>query len=71
MGTPINPPISVRCPVCLEAGRGPHPMVLRTNRNNGSEFLGCSQFPECTYSTALPAWYELRKAGAEPLPGFE
>lgn len=62
--------IDVNCPACLDAGFGPRPMVIRTNRANGGEFLACSRFPECTHTEKIPAWVEMERAGAERLPGW-
>lgn len=35
------------CPDCGS------PLVVRTNRNNGSRFLGCSRYPSCRFSKPL------------------
>ena len=54
-----------RCPACGAA------MVLRENRTNRSEFLGCARWPDCKETAPLPASVEMRRAGAKPLPGME
>ena len=54
-----------RCPECGA------PMVIRRNRNTDGEFLGCSRFPDCTETRALPEDVKLRREGAQVLPGFE
>ncbi len=46
-------------------------MVVRQNRENGSRFMGCTNYPECTNTAPLPASAILRVQGAELLPGFE
>jgi ssDNA-binding Zn-finger/Zn-ribbon topoisomerase 1 len=51
------PKIAITCPKC--GGM----MVRRTNRSNGSEFLGCSRYPDCTYTQPLPEDIKLREAG--------
>lgn len=53
---------------CSECGR---PMVERTNRQNGSTFLGCSSYPDCTSTQDVPAYLHQLRAGAAPLPGME
>lgn len=63
--------IDINCPECLVSGFGPRPLVQRTNRSSGSEFLGCSRFPECQYTQKIPEWVLMRRAGAATLPGFE
>lgn len=62
--------IDIKCPDCLNSGFGPRLMVIRTNRANGSEFLGCSRFPECQHTQPLPEWIFMERAGAERLPGW-
>lgn len=62
--------IDIDCPECLDSGHGPRPMVLRTNRQNGSEFLGCPRYPECQHTEKLPEWVLMQRAGAERLPGW-
>ena len=57
--------VTVTCPAC--GG----PMVQRTNRQNGSEFLGCSRYPDCTETAKVPAWVHMKRAGAIELPGLE
>lgn len=54
--------------VCPECG---WPLVVRRNRHTDSEFLGCSQFPECRYTEGIPEWIRLVAQGAAQLPGFE
>ena len=58
--------ITLRCPECDAA-----PMVRRTNRENGSEFYGCPQWPACKGSREIPEYVRLREQGAPPLRGFE
>lgn len=45
------------CPNC---GRD---LIERTNTKNGSTFLGCSGYPDCTHSERLPESLKLRRAG--------
>jgi len=47
------------------------PMVERTNGANGSTFMGCTRYPECTQTAKVPAWLEVKRAGGIPLPGLE
>ena len=57
--------IDMRCPVCNQR------MVERTNRENGSTFLGCVGYPDCTETRAIPEYVKLRRAGHTPLPGMD
>ena len=52
------------CPDCAQ------PLVVRTNKAVGIDFLGCSQYPECRHTEPLPADIEARRQGALGLPGF-
>lgn len=38
------------CPLC---GAGSN-LVVRTNKSNGSQFLGCANWPECEYTEDIP-----------------
>ena len=62
--TPQKRDSAKNCPECGQ------PLTQRTNRNNGSEFLGCSDWPNCTYSEELPEDVLMRRQNAAQLPGF-
>lgn len=53
------------CPTCGAE------LMERTNRATQTTFLGCSRYPECTWTTPLPADVVMRRMGAETLPGFD
>jgi len=53
------------CPQCASE------LVVRVNRNTEHEFLGCSQWPECTHTEPMPEYIRLKRMGAAELPGFE
>lgn len=57
--------VELRCEVC---GR---PMVERQNRLNGSSFMGCAGYPECTNTAPVPAYVEMLRQGATLLPGMD
>ena len=61
----MTPDVSKTCPKCA-----PDRLVVRVNRETGHEFLGCSNWPGCTYTEPLPLDMQLRRQGATPLPGF-
>lgn len=55
--------IDVSRVMCRTCGK---PMVIRKNRLNGSSFLGCSGYPNCTFTRSMSAFMkeaaeELRK----------
>ncbi len=41
------------CPECKK-GR----LVVRQNRKTGSEFVGCSQFPNCRYTQSVDDYHK-------------
>lgn len=56
--------LTVTCPACHA------PMVERENRQNGSRFMGCTQYPTCMETAKVPAFLEVKRAGGIELPGF-
>lgn len=56
--------ITKPCPEC--GGR----LVVRVNRQNDTEFLGCASYPVCTHTEGVPEYLRLRKLGFAELPGF-
>ena len=63
MGTD-TPPIA--CPAC-HTGR----LVVRTNRQNDSQFLACDQYPDCKHTEPMREIYRMRAMGHPELPLFE
>jgi ssDNA-binding Zn-finger/Zn-ribbon topoisomerase 1 len=49
---------------CEECGA---PMVVRTNRNNGGQFLGCSAYPDCKTTRKIPESWIMQQDGQEKL----
>lgn len=58
------------CPDCRDEGRGAVKLVVRTNSENGTQFLGCPNFPMCRHSEPIPEDVKMEAAGATRLPGF-
>lgn len=58
-------PINTPCPSCAE------PLTPRTRKSDGKPFLGCTAFPDCTYTAPMPQDAMMRQAGADTLPGFD
>ena len=61
-GTSVN----VFCPKCVPSVK----LIVRTNRANGSQFLGCPNWPQCRHAQSLPEDLIMRLHGAVTLPGF-
>lgn len=57
--------ITKRCPEC--GGE----LLIRTNRQTDSQFIGCTGWPECTHTEPLPESLKMRLAGHPVLPGME
>ena len=56
---------TIECPQCGAR------LVVRTNSSNYSQFLGCSGYPDCKYTTCIPESWRLKALGAPMLPGME
>jgi ssDNA-binding Zn-finger/Zn-ribbon topoisomerase 1 len=65
MSQQTTPEITKACPDC---GRR---LVIRTNRDNGSQFIGCTGYPECNHTEGIPETLKMRLAGAPELPMFD
>ena len=53
----------VECPRCVPRVK----MVVRTNRANGGQFLGCPNWPECPETTDIPESWRMRALGQPEL----
>jgi ssDNA-binding Zn-finger/Zn-ribbon topoisomerase 1 len=61
-----TPTITKTCPECSGT------LVIRTNRKTGSEFLGCTGYPDrCTHSEPIPETLRMRLQGVPELPLFD
>jgi len=58
---PDGQEIERHCPKCGPAAK----LVIRTNRTNGSQFCGCPNWPDCTYTEEVPPAL-LAEAGGQP-----
>jgi ssDNA-binding Zn-finger/Zn-ribbon topoisomerase 1 len=54
---------------CPECGSGSK-LIVRTNSKDGSQFLGCPNYPGCRYTEPIPQDIRMILAGAQRLPGF-
>lgn len=48
-----------------------HPLVVRKNRETGEYFLGCSQYPKCSWTDEISTSLVMRLEGHPELPGME
>ena len=51
-----------KCPECTGD------LIVRRNRQNGSLFLGCTEWPECQRTEGLPKYYRIQLAGPPVVP---
>lgn len=51
----------VTCPDCKTK------LKVRTNRENGSQFLGCPNYPECRHTHPIPESWIMRAQGQAEL----
>lgn len=52
----------ITCPDC-----GSPILVVRTNNQNGGQFLGCPKWPECKHTQPIPEEWKMRAQGAREL----
>jgi len=56
-----NTESDILCPECTP----PRKLIVKTNRNNGNQFLGCPNYPDCNYTRGIPeAW--IMRANGQP-----
>jgi len=64
MNQPENVKVQRYCPKCGKI------MWLKKQKETGQLFVGCSQWPDCTYTEPLPEDQYLKAIRAPKLPGF-
>ena len=58
-----NPKIVMPCPEPHCKGT----LAIRTNRQTGEDFLGCSEYPECRFTRPLTEYLRMKRLGAPTL----
>ena len=53
--------------LCKHCQLSPPNLIVRTNRKTGGQFLGCPNFPECTYKEPIPESMYMQVLGQEQL----
>ena len=64
---PNNMPTHVFCPKCREDGRGFVTLIVKSNRHNDNQFLGCPQWPDCDHTEEITEEMRMRLHGAPTL----
>jgi len=54
------------CPNCQDSPK----LIVRTNRSNGNQFLGCPNWPECNFTRGIPEEWIMRAQGQQELFSF-
>lgn len=64
---PKNKPSTISCPNCLEMSRGDVKLIVRTNKENGTQFLGCPNYPACDFTQPIREETRMRLQGQKEL----
>ena len=54
-----NTESDILCPHC----NPPRKLIVKTNKQNDNQFLGCPNFPNCDYTRGIPETWKMRAAG--------
>ena len=54
-----NTETDIFCPHCVP----PRKLIVKTNRHNGGQFLGCPNYPQCNFTREIPEAWKMRAAG--------
>jgi ssDNA-binding Zn-finger/Zn-ribbon topoisomerase 1 len=55
---------TIVCPACQ---LNPPRLIVKTNRRNQGQFLGCPNWPECHHTQPIPEHMILQATGQQPL----
>lgn len=66
-GTQAGREMKIHCPQCASSGRGQVYLVVRTNRKTQTDFLGCPEWPECSYTAQMPEYVKMMASGQPTL----
>jgi ssDNA-binding Zn-finger/Zn-ribbon topoisomerase 1 len=58
-----NQEVEIYCPKCRPLVK----LIVKTNRHNGNQFLGCPNYPDCDYTRPIPEEIRMRQAGQAEL----
>ena len=58
-----NKPTDIPCPHCVPVVT----LIVKTNRINENQFLGCPNYPECNYTRGIPEAWKMRANGQQEL----
>jgi ssDNA-binding Zn-finger/Zn-ribbon topoisomerase 1 len=58
-----NTESDIPCPYCVP----PRSLIVKTNHLTDHQFLGCPNYPECTFTRSIPEEWKMRAAGQKGL----
>ena len=58
-----NQETDMYCPNCGPSVK----LIVKTNRHNHNQFLGCPNWPECNYTNPIPEDWKMRALGQAEL----
>jgi ssDNA-binding Zn-finger/Zn-ribbon topoisomerase 1 len=58
-----NTESDIACPHCVP----PRRLIVKTNKINGGQFLGCPNYPTCDYTRPIPEEWVMRANGQPTL----
>jgi ssDNA-binding Zn-finger/Zn-ribbon topoisomerase 1 len=58
-----NTESEILCPVC----NPPRKLIVKSNRTNDNQFLGCPNYPACTHTQGIPEEWIMRASGQPTL----
>jgi ssDNA-binding Zn-finger/Zn-ribbon topoisomerase 1 len=61
-----NAEVERTCPKCGPTVK----LIVKTNRLNDNQFLGCPRWPMCDHTEPIPEALRMQALGAQRLPGF-
>ena len=54
-----NTESDIICPDCVPVRK----LIVKTNKHTEHQFLGCPNYPGCTYTRGIPEEWKMRAAG--------
>jgi ssDNA-binding Zn-finger/Zn-ribbon topoisomerase 1 len=60
---PENHETDIPCPKCDQHTK----LIVKTNRVNSNQFLGCPNWPDCSYTQEIPEAWIMRAQGQPTL----
>jgi ssDNA-binding Zn-finger/Zn-ribbon topoisomerase 1 len=59
--------VDIYCPDCKDAGRGAVKLIIKTVHDSDRQFLGCPNWPDCSFTRGIPESMIMRASGQPEL----